>query len=57
MVNSEITKVDDKHVEELKKSLTRNGGKLITILKKISNFFLESQIILSYQIIFSQKQL
>lgn len=26
MVNSEITKVDDKHVEELKKSLTKNGG-------------------------------
>ena len=26
MVNSEITKVDDKHVEELKKDLTRNGG-------------------------------
>lgn len=26
MVNSEITKVDDKHVEDLKKTLTRNGG-------------------------------
>jgi len=26
MVNSEITKVDDKHIEELKKDLTKNGG-------------------------------
>jgi len=26
MVNTEITKVDDKHVEHLKKDLTKNGG-------------------------------
>jgi hypothetical protein len=26
MVNTEITKVDDKHVKELKKDLTKNGG-------------------------------